>query len=408
MKKVLILLLLFIVACGGSGEETVSEDITTTVQDTTTTTIPPAPTVDFNIVEIYNKNIGSESELCSDAIEIDTTSEECLRQYRDNLETVFSYAENLETYITELNTYLESYPSAMTEEYTSLLQFVNNEYQAVPETFGIVANKYIDRFGGVPILNEIIRQSNIVEPGCRLSSAFVASENAKKMTLIYVNEYFDELKIETTKFNEDFLTTINEFSGTYMLNEMIATNYLDEEFTIEFEDTIIVENVFPRITSIEIINGTPDLSKEELVTIRFNVLNGSYFNFDDINYISIRLNNAKTKRIFDRALIEIYPNQIIGGSVNKVEGYLDLKLKFSDDNQNRFSENYTILPVGPYENEYYIGYVNIRVNNQYSLLLDHNINNLTKYLIYPSACGDTDSIKAPKFINNQIIVTPDE
>ena len=93
MKKVLILLLLFIVACGGSGEETVSEDITTTVQDTTTTTIPPAPTVDFNIVEIYNKNIGSESELCSDAIEIDTTSEECLRQYRDNLETVFSFDE---------------------------------------------------------------------------------------------------------------------------------------------------------------------------------------------------------------------------------------------------------------------------------------------------------------------------
>ena len=64
MKKVYIHLLILIVACGGSSEETV-------VQDTTTTTIPPAPTVDFNIVEIYNKNIGSESELCSDAEEIE-------------------------------------------------------------------------------------------------------------------------------------------------------------------------------------------------------------------------------------------------------------------------------------------------------------------------------------------------
>ena len=83
MKKVLVLLFLSIVACGGTSEETVVEDTTTTtVQDSTTTTIPPAPVVDFDIVEIYNKNIGSESELCSDANEIDTTSEECLRQYR--------------------------------------------------------------------------------------------------------------------------------------------------------------------------------------------------------------------------------------------------------------------------------------------------------------------------------------
>ena len=97
-EKVLTLILLLIVACGGSSEETV-------IQDTTTTTIPPVPTIDFNIIEIYNSKLGTE--LCSDAEEIDSTSEECLRQYRDNLEIVFSYAENLETYITELNTYFE-------------------------------------------------------------------------------------------------------------------------------------------------------------------------------------------------------------------------------------------------------------------------------------------------------------
>ena len=84
MKKSINSFNALVVSCGGSSDETV-------VEDTTTTTIPPAPTVDFNIVDIYNKNLGSESELCSDATEIETTSEKCLRQYRDNLETVFSF-----------------------------------------------------------------------------------------------------------------------------------------------------------------------------------------------------------------------------------------------------------------------------------------------------------------------------
>ena len=143
MKKVLYTLATFYICLWWYNEETVVEDTTTTVQDTatttvqdtTTTTIPPAPTVDFNIVEIYNTKL--VLELCSDAKELDITTEECLRQYRDNLVLVFSYAENLVAYITELNTYLDAYPSAMTEEYTKLFQFVNNEYQAVPETYGI-------------------------------------------------------------------------------------------------------------------------------------------------------------------------------------------------------------------------------------------------------------------------------
>ena len=92
MKKVLFLFLLLLVTCGGSSEETAVEDTTTTsvketvttnVQDTTTTTIPPAPTSDTNYVELYNSKLGTE--LCNDAKEIDTTSEECLRQYKENL-----------------------------------------------------------------------------------------------------------------------------------------------------------------------------------------------------------------------------------------------------------------------------------------------------------------------------------
>ena len=146
MKKVLILLLLLLVACGGSSEETVVEDTTTTVQDTTTTTvqdtttttIPPAPSVDFNIVEIYKTKL--EADLCSDAKDIDTTSEKCLKQYKDNLEIVVSYSEKIKIYVTELNNYFELYPSEMTEEYTKLFKFINTEFQAVSENYELIYN----------------------------------------------------------------------------------------------------------------------------------------------------------------------------------------------------------------------------------------------------------------------------
>ena len=177
----LVLLLLFIATCGGTSEETAANDTTTTtVQDSTTTTIPPAPTVDFNIVDIYNKNIGSESELCSDAKEIDTTSEECLRQYKDNLETVFSFDKSLYTYITELNTYLEAYPSAMTEEYSALFEFLNNQYRDVPETYGLVLDKYFKRFGGVPTISlPIFSNPENLSVNCTVDGKFDYSENLK-------------------------------------------------------------------------------------------------------------------------------------------------------------------------------------------------------------------------------------
>ena len=393
-----MLLLFLLFACGGSSEETV-------IQDTTTTTIPSVPTVDFNIVEIYKTKL--EADLCSDAKDIDTTSEKCLKQYKDNLEIVVSYSEKIKIYVTELNNYFELYPSEMTEEYTKLFKFINTEFQAVSENYELITNKYIERFGGVPVVNEIIRKTNVVEPGCRLSSNFVTSENTKNLSLIYVNEFFDELKIEPKKLNENLDITINEFSGTYVLNEVVATNYLEEEFVIEFEDIIIVDNVFPRITSIEIINGTPDLSKEEFVTIRLSVIDGTYFKLDDINLISMRVNYTDSNRILDGIYMEPFPNTF-GGIVNKNEGYIDMNIKFTDDENEKFYEEYNVLPVGPYVNEYFISYVNVKINNQYDLFLDYNLNKFTKYLLYPSACGDTDSIKAPKFINNQITVTPEE
>ena len=104
----------FIVVCGGSSEEmnedttttTVQDTTTTTVQDITTTTIPPAPTSDINYIELYNTKLGTE--LCSDA-EIDTTTEECLRQYKENLNYLITLQNEIGNFGSALIAYYETY-----------------------------------------------------------------------------------------------------------------------------------------------------------------------------------------------------------------------------------------------------------------------------------------------------------
>ena len=111
MKKLTIFLLFFSL-CGDTLTSEVEpmpeideiiEDSSITEQDSN---IPPLPTVSFDIVEIYETKL--VVELCSDATEIDSTTEECLRQYRDNLEFVFGYAEDLRIYMDDLNEYFLS------------------------------------------------------------------------------------------------------------------------------------------------------------------------------------------------------------------------------------------------------------------------------------------------------------
>ena len=152
----LLILALFVAFCGGTSSEgldaaqetsttaaqetsttTVQETSTTTVQETSTTTvanIPNIPAVDFDIQEIYNTKL--VVELCEDAKDIENTSEECLKQYLENLEIVFGYAERLETYINDLVNYFEEYPDQMTDQYKNLFDFINTEWQSVPPTYG--------------------------------------------------------------------------------------------------------------------------------------------------------------------------------------------------------------------------------------------------------------------------------
>jgi hypothetical protein len=150
MKKFIIFLLLLSM-CGDTSTSEVEsipesneiiEDSSTAKQDSN---IPPLPTVNFDIIEIYETKLGAE--LCSDATEIDSTTEECLRQYRDNLEFVFAYAEDLRVYMDDLNDYFAKYPSAFTEEFRDLFAFVSEKFSTVPKNYGIVTSTYQQRFG---------------------------------------------------------------------------------------------------------------------------------------------------------------------------------------------------------------------------------------------------------------------
>ena len=128
MKKFIIFLLLLSM-CGDTSTSEVEpvpennetiEDSSAAEQDSN---IPPLPTVSFDIIEIYETKLGTE--LCSDATEIDSTTEECLRQYRDNLEFVFGYAEDLRVYMDDLNDYFANYPSAFTKEFRDCLLYTS-------------------------------------------------------------------------------------------------------------------------------------------------------------------------------------------------------------------------------------------------------------------------------------------
>ena len=168
MKKLTIFLLFFSL-CGDTLTSEVEpmpeideiiEDSSITEQDSN---IPPLPTVSFDIVEIYETKL--VVELCSDATEIDSTTEECLRQYRDNLEFVFGYAEELRIYMDDLNEYFANYPSTFTEEFRDLYAFVNDKFSFVPQNYGIVASKYQERFG------------NISQPSSTVTTTIPTSDN---------------------------------------------------------------------------------------------------------------------------------------------------------------------------------------------------------------------------------------
>ena len=249
MKKVSILLLLFIVACGGSSEETVVQDTTTTtVQDTTTTTIPPVPTIGFDIIENYN--IKLVDELCLGSESIDTVTESCLKQYREDLEWLTRYNDQIQEYVNELNQYFEQYPEQLTEEYSSYLSFVKNEYSAVFTDYEIVSDKYIERFGGTPNLTSILfTESNLIS-WCPADFAFQTNESFKTGTITFKNQLNEYISMT---IDQNVTKTLNVTGGLFQIENIAAENYLGEKFVLDgsdFNTQFTVQNFAPMITTV--------------------------------------------------------------------------------------------------------------------------------------------------------------
>ena len=115
-------MLLLIFACSGSSEETtVQDNTTTTVEDTTTATIPQALTSDIKYIEVHNTKLGTE--LCSYAKEIDITSEECLRQYKENLNYLINLQNEIGDFVSDLIAYYETYPELVNQECEDCINF---------------------------------------------------------------------------------------------------------------------------------------------------------------------------------------------------------------------------------------------------------------------------------------------
>jgi hypothetical protein len=253
MKKVLVLLLLFIVACGGTSEESSVEDTTTTtVQDTTTTTIPPAPTSDTNYVELYNSKLGTE--LCSDAKEIDTTTEECLRQYKENLNYLITLQNEIGDFASDLISYYETYPELINQEYENYINFVENEYSQVFTTVSTVEAKYVERFGGVPTVSlPIFSNTENLSVNCTVNGKFDYSENLKSAELTYINNTGEIISFNTNDL-QGFSKLLKNTGGTFSLFQSKFTNHLDETFeqSNNLENSFFIEHLFHRISKIEL------------------------------------------------------------------------------------------------------------------------------------------------------------
>ena len=303
MKKALILLLLLIVACGGSSEETVAEDTTTTiqdtttttVQDTTTTTIPPAPTSDINYIELYNSKLGTE--LCSDAKEIDTTSEECLRQYKENLNYLITLQNEIGDFGSALIAYYETYPELVNQEYEDYINFIENEYSQVFTTVSNIENKYIERFGGVPVLQSVTLEGDIYN-NCKISYSINASENLKSGYIEYTNQFFDKFTLDLKK--DSFIT--NTYGGTFSSSKIVAVNYFDEEFQISIPSNI--ENINVQHWNV-LIDDLDIYQQDGYLYIDISYKNG-YKKYENLwlNFLRFGLDAAE-------AFVYLSPNEIL-------------------------------------------------------------------------------------------------
>ena len=139
-----------------------------------------------------------------------------MKQYKEDLEWLTRYNDQIQEYVNELNQYFEQYPEQLTEEYSSYLSFVKNEYSAVFTDYEIVSDKYIERFGGTPNLTSILfTESNLIS-WCPADFAFQTNESFKTGTITFKNQLNEYISM-TIKKNVTKILNISSSSFSFKL-----------------------------------------------------------------------------------------------------------------------------------------------------------------------------------------------
>jgi len=402
MKKVLALLLLLIVACGGSGEETTVEDTTTTtvedtttttVEDTTTTTIPPAPTSDTNYVELYNSILGTE--LCSDAKEIDTTSEECLRQYKENLNYLITLQNEIGDFGSDLIAYYETYPELINQEYEEYINFVENEYSQVFTTVSTVEDKYVERFGGVPKILSLNFNEGL-EVNCPAEGEFAVSENLKNAELVFTNNSNEEIFINITDSNKLFKNNMINSGGNFSIKSLKAKNYLDEEYELNSNLSFFVNHMFHRISEITLPTQKLNYGDEFYIEIFIE-------NTSDVYGVSLEFYNIYLKQ----GMSPVDTNVIQRVSESTVKAVFKMKLVSQEGNRKTFYNGQEPAEVFLFDGigSHNISYISINSNDSFTTRFADSLN-FANGITFPLAtkCGPIWQEKVKNLDYQKLIV----
>ena len=321
MRKLLLLVIILVASCGGTSVETVVEDTTTTtVENTTTTTIPPAPTSDINYIELYNSKLGTE--LCSDAKEIDTTTEECLRQYKENLNYLITLQNEIGDFASDLIAYYETYPELVNQEYEDYINFVENEYSLVFTSANEVENKYIERFGGEPKVIKLEDTENLWNE-CSANTKIFGTENLKKGTLVFENVGGEKILISLSGSYTEFNDKLNVSGGFFTLTEAKLINYLNEEFSFNDINLKFQVNTWDAIfNKIEIL----DFNKDSL-TLEILWSDG-ILKMESMNFYFQRFGLYKDAIYFN--VVTPY-----GKSLSDYSSYIDEGVEYIENRQGR-------------------------------------------------------------------------
>ncbi len=125
-------------------------------------------------------------------------------------------------------------------------------------TLSTVEDKYIERFGGMPIISlPIFSNPENLSVNCTVDGKFDYSENLKSVQLTYANNTGEIISFNTNDLR-GFSKYLKNTGGTFYLLQSSVTNYLDETFeqSNNLENSFFVEHLFNRVSRIKMPEGS--------------------------------------------------------------------------------------------------------------------------------------------------------